>query len=183
MALPLAATLQPIEQPFLVGAEAEMLMVYPGATAEDVTLDFYLDLQESAVAVYPTGYIYTTGLPGCLPPGLDECAVPITDVGMPGWVSITGLSTLSFTWLDVAAFFWFDPAGTPADDPTPPGGGPDPIPPIGQPCPPGEVQFCLPGSTPLAPTLDDSVCPPGAVVWADTLDPWDSGLTCWDAPV
>ena len=181
MALPLAATLQPIEQPFAVAAEAELLMVYDVDGAAGVTVDFYLDLQSAETASYPTAYVYGPRPISGAPVPADPCAIPVTTADMPGWCTTVGFSTLLLTWLDVASFFWFDPPGDLVIDFTPPVGE---IPPdIGQPCPPPEVNFCLPGSTPLAPTLNDGVCPEGAVVWADALDPWDSGLTCWDAPV
>jgi len=171
MAVPLAATLQPLEVPFPLVVGAEIMLLYPTDQAEAVAVDGYIAGFGQEATVYPGGMTFKeSGGTETLPPELCSDLQVVGTSGC-GFTSVAGESTLLLSWNNVSHFFWWFPDGQPVDDtyaPPPPSESVD----VGTDCPPS-----LAVASPL--------CPPSTIITlpgdvADAPTRWDEEGAVWD---
>lgn len=161
MALPLAATGQPIETPIAFPVGAETVVTYPTDEANDVTLGSYFPgLEDIAIETYGGGGEYSTTILQPATPGSEDGCIPGTpEISFPIFCTTPGLSAVFFRWLDVSSFFWYWPLGDTVEIFDPPTGQPET--PVSPPCPPDETVICIPELDPL--TTIGQACQPAVI--------------------
>lgn len=110
MAVPLAATLQPIETPYKTSVAAEVLVQYDGTEAYDVDVGYYFNDPASIESIEGGVGSYRE----CYTPAItsDGCSILVPTVSSGGFQTVVGASIITFSYVDVADFFWYEPDGT-----------------------------------------------------------------------
>ncbi len=183
MAVPLAASLEPLVTPIEGPLDVIVEVGYGVEQVDDITSWNYISGGLLGAEVFPGGVGWNGGTTlgsYCPSPSVDpNChTLQVPPVGSLTRSATLGNALATFQWDDAWSYWWFEPPNQALDEGEFEPGGPGDEIPIGYVCIPLPVETTPPCPTPpLKPDLGDQV---GDTLWDGGNTVWDHGFTTWE---